>query len=124
MFLDRLFGKKTPPKHIAEMEALLIQLNKSISGAGDMESWVPQIRKRLDRGDVAGLVKARREEFEAGGVVCTGRAHVQAVVALGALGTDEAAEALRQLTGGCASFYKDCVDLRQVAAAVLQVLRL
>jgi hypothetical protein len=123
MFIDKLFGKKTPP-HLAEMNALLLQLKKSISGGGDMDIWVPQIRKRLYRGDIAGLVKARSEEFEAGGFVCTGKAHVQAVVALGALGTDEAAKALRQLAGGNASFYKDCVDLRQVAAAVLQVLRL
>ena len=106
------------------MEALLLQLNTSIKGAGDMTIWVPQVRNRLNRGDVAGLVKARDEKFEAGGIVVTAKAHVQAVVALGALGTDEAAIALRDLTSRCASFNHDCVDLRQVAAAILQVLRL
>ena len=101
-----LFRRNVDLQYLPQMEAALQEVANQLGVAG-MDEWHPRIRQLMLAGDVKRLKKSLSEDFYNNGAKCNCTARVQAVLAIGAIGSVEAIIALDTI----ADYYRHSSDL-------------
>jgi uncharacterized protein (TIGR02145 family) len=97
LFFEKLLGSTSNLKNLPEMEDLLLQLAERF-GVVDMDKWVPEIRHRMKKGDVDGLLQSFHEYFKIHNTIITWTARIQALLALGAIGDTKSITILHEIS--------------------------
>jgi len=101
-----LFRRNVDLQYLPQMEAALQEVANQLGVAG-MREWHPRIRDLMLAGDLKRLKKSLSEDFTSDGCKCNCTARVQAVLAIGAIGSDQAISALETI----ADYYRHSSEL-------------
>ena len=101
-----LFRRNVDLQYLPQMEAALQEVANQLGVAG-MREWHPRIRDLMLAGDLKRLKKSLSEDFTSDGCKCNCTARVQAVLAIGAIGSAQALSALETI----ADYYRRSSEL-------------